>query len=98
MEEGRGNLEEDRREGEEKKGERRWRKGWRKQGRRRRRRNVIWRDLDGEDQEERRVLMEKFMEVVLDRKVGVVGLSEVKGDDGLVIVKIEDEKDERELL
>lgn len=71
--EGRGNLEKDRREGEEKKGEggeRRWRRGWRKQGKRRRRRNVIWRNLDGEDLEERRVLMEKFMEVVLDRKVG----------------------------
>lgn len=98
MEEGRGNLEEDRREGEEKKGEGGERR-WRKQGRRRKR-NVIWRDLDGGDQEERRVLMEKFMEVVLDRKVGVVGSSEVTGDDGkmLVIVEMEDKKDERELL
>lgn len=49
--------------------------------RRRKRKNVIWRGLDGEDQEERRVLMERFMEVVLDRKVGVVGSTEVKGDD-----------------
>lgn len=67
--------------------------------RRRRRKNVIWRGLEEEDQEERRALMERFMEVMLDRKVGIVGRY-VKGDDGrmLVIVEMENEKDKRELL
>lgn len=68
--------------------------------RRRRKKNVIWRGLDGEDQEERRALLERFMEVVLDRKVGIVESTEVKGEDGrmLVVVEMKEERDKKELL
>lgn len=61
---------------------------------------MIWRGLDGEDQEERRTLMEKVMEVVLGREVGIAGSKEVKGDDGrmMVIVELEEERDKKELL
>lgn len=61
------------------------------------RKNVIWKGLEGKDQEKRRALMERFMEVVLDRKVGIVGRY-VKGNDGRMLVIVEMEKDKKELL
>lgn len=77
-------MEEDRRKEEEKavgkereKRERNEKRMEEQKRRRRRKRDMIWRGLDGEDQEERRALLERFMEVVLDRKAGIVDSTEV---------------------
>lgn len=87
MEEERGNMEKDRgkeeekavgREKESEKRERNEKRMEEQERRRRRKRDVIWRGLDGEDQEERRALLERFMEVVLDRKAGIVDSTEVR--------------------
>lgn len=87
MEEGRRNVEKDRKKRKEKKEreereerERVERRSEEQERRRKWRKNIVWRGLDGEDQKERRVLLERMIEVVLDRKAGIIGLWEVKGD------------------
>ena len=67
---------------------------------RKRRKNIVWRGLDGEDQEERRVSLEKMIEVTLDRKTGIINPWEVKGDNGkmIVIAEMESTKNRKELL
>lgn len=86
MEEGRENMEEAREKEEEKavgrerekreRNEKRMEEQERR--RRRRKRDVIWRGLDRENQEERRALLERFMKVVLERKAGIVDSTKVR--------------------
>lgn len=43
---------------------------------------MVWRGVEGEDREERRVLIEMYIERVLGREVEVRGVAEIRGEDG----------------
>lgn len=84
-------MEKERKERErKKKQDRRWR----------RRRNVMWKEVEGEDREERRVLVEMYIEKELEREAVVREIAEIRGEDGrmLVIMEMENEEDRKELL
>lgn len=69
--------ERERREEEKKERERR---GARKKKKKKGEKNVIWKGVEGEDQEERRCLMKGIMERVLGRVVGIKGVEERIGE------------------
>ncbi|XP_071647045.1 uncharacterized protein [Temnothorax longispinosus] len=64
------------------------------------RRNVIWRGLDGRDAEERRGFMERVTEKVMGRTPRIRRVWERTGVEGkvVVLVEMEDEKERAELL
>lgn len=67
---------------------------------RRRKRNIVWRGVEDEHREERRVMLEMCMERAMGREVEIREVAEIKGDDGkiMVIVEMEEEEDKKELL
>lgn len=50
--------------------------------RKKRERNVIWRGVEGENEEERLWLVEKILRRTLRREVGIRGVKERKGKEG----------------
>ncbi|XP_071629476.1 uncharacterized protein [Temnothorax longispinosus] len=65
-----------------------------------RKRNLIWRGIEGRDAEERREFVESLARRVLGRRIGVKEVQERKGEGGRVVllVEVEDERDRVEIL
>lgn len=81
----RGEKEKERREEEE-----RWK----------RERNVIWREIEGEDLKERRYMVKEIMRKALSRIAGIRGIEERKGEAGrwVIISELEEIADKEEIL
>lgn len=62
--------------------------------------NVVWRDLDDDNEEERLWLAEEILEKTLKREVGIRGVKERKGEGGrwVVIMELERKKDQEEVI
>lgn len=71
-----------------------------KRGGKKKDRNVIWRRVEGENEEERRWLIEEIMRKSLRRKLGIRGVEERKGKGGrwVLIVELEELRDKEEVL
>lgn len=61
---------------------------------------MIWRRVEGENEEERRWLIEEIMRKSLRRKLGIRGVEERKGKGGrwVLIVELEELRDKEEVL
>lgn len=68
--------------------------------RKKRERNVVWRGLDGDSEEERLWLTEEILEKTLRREVGIRGVKERKdeGDRWVVIMELEKKEDQEEVI
>lgn len=68
--------------------------------RRKRERNVIWREIEGKDLEERRYMVKGIMRKALSRIAGIRGLEERKGEAGrwVIISELEEIADKEEIL
>lgn len=66
--------------------------------RKKRERNVIWRGVDGENDEERLWLVEEILKRTLRKEVEIRGMRERKGEGGrwVMIVKLKKKEDKEE--
>lgn len=70
------------------------------EARRKKERNVIWRGVEGEDEEQRLWLVEEIVRRTLGKETGIRGVVERRGEGGrwILIMEMEKMRDKEEIL